>query len=65
MQSFRRGIIPILMLMGPLAVLLYLQPNFSMLVSLAVACFFMLVMAGMRWMQIGVLMGAGLGVGSR
>jgi len=64
MQSFRRGVIPILLLMAPLAGLLLLQPNFSMLVSLAVACFAMLVMSGMRWLQIGVLFGAGLGVGS-
>lgn len=63
MQSFRRGIVPILMLMAPVAVLLLLQPNFSMLVSLAIACFFMLVISGMRWLQIGVLLGAGAGVG--
>ena len=64
LQSFKKGVIPILLLFVPVAGMLLLQPNFSMLVILAVACFMVLIMAGVKWAQLGILCGAGLGVGS-
>ncbi len=64
MQSFGKGVVPILLLMAPVGVLILLQPNFSMLAILAIACFIMLMMSGVQWLQIGVLAGAGVGAGS-
>ena len=55
---------PLLLLMAPVAILIYLQPNFSMLVILAVACFIMLVIAGVRGAQLSIMLFSGVGVGS-
>lgn len=63
-QSFRSGVVPILLMFAPIAVMLLLQPNFSMLVILAVACFMMLVMSGVKMVQLGILGGAGIGLGA-
>ncbi len=63
-KSFRRGVVPLLLLMAPVAILIYLQPNFSMLVILAAACFIMLVIAGVRGAQLSIMLFSGVGVGS-
>lgn len=63
MQSFKRGVIPLLLLMGIMGILILLQPNFSMLAILAISCFIMLIMAGANKVQLGLLGGTGVGAG--
>lgn len=58
-QSFRSGIIPLLCMMAPFGLMLLLQPNYSMLMSIAIACFMMLFMAKARLSQMGVMLGVG------
>lgn len=64
MRNFLKGILPILMLTGLICILIYFEPNFSVLACIAISCFFMLICSGTSWVQMGLLTGAGLGVGS-
>lgn len=64
MRNFWRGVLPILMLTGLICLLIYFEPNFSVLAVIALTCFLVLICSGTSWMQMGLLTGAGLGVGS-
>ena len=46
-------------MMAPFGLMLLLQPNYSMLMSIAIACFMMLFMAKARLSQMGVMLGVG------
>ncbi len=57
MQSFKYGMLPYLLLLGVSAVLLYLQPNFSAVVTLALLIFVMMLVGGVKLLHF-ILMGA-------
>ncbi|MFZ5975483.1 MAG: putative lipid II flippase FtsW [Bacillota bacterium] len=60
MQSFVKGILPILLTAGVLCALILKQPNFSMVLTIAALTFVLLIAGGMR-LRHGVLLG-GAGV---
>jgi len=61
-QSFRKGVLPILGLLGVIAGLIMLQPDLGTTLVIAATAFFMLIAAGARAAHIGSLIGIGLGL---
>ncbi|EHQ91545.1 stage V sporulation protein E [Desulfosporosinus youngiae] len=61
-ESFRKGVLPILGLMGVIAGLIMLQPDLGTTLVIAATTFFMLIAAGARASHILALGGAGLGL---
>ena len=61
-QSFRKGVLPILALLGVIAGLIMLQPDLGTTLVIAATAFFMLIAAGARATHIGSLIGIGLGL---
>lgn len=60
-NSFRRGVVPILLSTAVILLLLLLQPNYSMAVLIAISVFAMMIAAGMdRKYIIGILIIGGL-----
>lgn len=63
-KSFTRGTVPMLIVIGGVCALILLQPNFSVVVSIALLGFVMMLMGGGNLMQLTLLAGAGLGGGA-
>ena len=63
MQKFWTGVFPILLLVGGICAILYMQPNFSMLSMILICAFAMLFIAGMKWSQIIIMGVLGLTAG--
>ncbi|KUO73160.1 MAG: rod shape-determining protein RodA [Desulfosporosinus sp. BRH_c37] len=61
-QSFRKGVLPILGLLGVIAGLIMLQPDLGTTLVIAATTFFMLIAAGARVGHIVSLAGLGLGL---
>lgn len=61
-ESFRKGVLPILGLMGVVAGLIMLQPDLGTTLVIAATTFFMLIAAGARASHIMALAGTGLGL---
>jgi len=61
-QSFRKGVLPILGLLGVIAGLIMLQPDLGTTLVIAGTTFFMLIAAGARTSHIVSLAGLGLGL---
>lgn len=61
-ESFRKGVLPILALMGLIAGLIMLQPDLGTTLVVAGMTFFMLIAAGARVSHILALGGTGLGL---
>jgi len=61
-QSFRKGVLPILGLLGLIAGLVMLQPDLGTTLVIAATAFFMLIAAGARVSHIVSLAGLGLGL---
>ena len=61
-QSFRKGVLPILGLLGVIAGLVMLQPDLGTTLVIAATAFFMLIAAGARVSHIVSLIGIGLGL---
>ncbi|MBQ1892549.1 MAG: putative lipid II flippase FtsW [Clostridia bacterium] len=63
MQSFIQGVIPCLLILAPIAGLIVLQPNFSMVIILAAVTYVMLYLGGVRMSHrfllvvVGVILG--------
>lgn len=64
MRSFSQGVMPQLIVMGVVAGLIYLQPNFSSVIIVGIAGFIMIIMGGANMLQMLFLGGAGLGIGA-
>ncbi|MBO4847684.1 MAG: putative lipid II flippase FtsW [Clostridia bacterium] len=60
MQSFIQGVIPCLFILGPLAGLIILQPNYSMVIILALVTYVMLYLGGVRMSHRFLLVVVGL-----
>lgn len=58
-RSFTRGMLPILAVAGLFAALIIKQPNLSTAITLVGIVLVMMLVAGMRWIYIFVLTGAG------
>lgn len=63
MQSFIQGVIPCLLILAPIAGLIVLQPNFSMVIILAVVTYVMLYLGGVRMSHRFLLVIVGLILG--
>jgi cell division protein FtsW len=63
MKQFKYGMLPYLVLLGVTAVLLFLQPNFSAIVTVALLVFVMLLVGGVKLSHFALTGAAGLGVG--
>ena len=61
-KSFRKGVLPILGLLGVIAGLIMLQPDLGTTLVIAATTFFMLIAAGARVSHILALAGTGLGL---
>lgn len=61
-ESFRKGVLPILGLMGVIAGLIMLQPDLGTTLVIAATTFFMLIAAGARVSHMLALAGTGLGL---
>lgn len=61
-KSFRKGLLPILGLLGLIAGLIMLQPDLGTTLSIAGTTFFMLIAAGARVSHLMTLGGTGLGL---
>ncbi|HBV85944.1 MAG TPA: stage V sporulation protein E [Desulfosporosinus sp.] len=61
-ESFRKGVLPILGLMGMIAGLIMLQPDLGTTLVIAATTFFMLIAAGAKTGHILALGGTGLGL---
>ncbi len=61
-QSFRKGLLPILGLLGLIAGLIMLQPDLGTTMVIAGTTFFLLIAAGARTSHMAGLIGAGLGL---
>lgn len=64
MHSFKYGMLPYLILLMICAVLLYLQPNFSAVVTLALLIFVMVLVGGASLLHFGVVAIGGVGLGA-
>ena len=64
MLQFKYGMLPYLVLLVIAAVLLYLQPNFSAVVTLALLMFVMMLVGGANLLYFGALGIGGIGVGA-
>ncbi len=63
-KSFTQGTIPMLLVIGIVCGLILIQPNFSVVVLLALLGFTMMLVGGGNLVQLGLLAGSGIGVGS-
>lgn len=61
-ESFRKGVLPILGLMGVIAGLIMLQPDLGTTLVIAATTFFLLIAAGAKTWHIMALGGTGLGL---
>lgn len=61
-QSFKKGVLPILCLMGLIAGLIMLQPDLGTTLVIAATTFCMLIAAGARTKHLATLAGVGLGL---
>lgn len=61
LKSFKQGILPILVFMLAICGLILAQPDLGTSFVLAGTVFFMLVVAGARWLHLGLISGAGVG----
>ncbi len=59
-RSFTRGMLPILVVTGVFAMLIVKQPNLSTAITLVGIVLVMMLVAGMRWIYIFFLTGAGV-----
>ena len=59
-RSFTRGMLPILAVAGVFAAMIIKQPNLSTAITLVGIVLVMMLVAGMRWIYIFVLTGAGV-----
>lgn len=64
MRQFKYGMAPYLVLLLISAVLLYLQPNFSAVVTLALTMFVMMLVGGANLVHFGLMGVAGIGGGA-
>ncbi|MGI5848712.1 MAG: putative lipid II flippase FtsW [Christensenellales bacterium] len=64
MHTFRYGMLPYLVLLAISGLLLYLQPNFSAVVTLALMMFVMMLVGGANLFHFGAIGLGGLGVGA-
>ena len=64
MHTFRYGMLPYLILLGVTGILLYLQPNFSAIVTIALMMFAMMLVGGANILQFSAVGLGGLGVGA-
>ena len=64
MRQFKYGMLPYLILLLISAVLLYLQPNFSAVVTLALLMFVMMLVGGANLLHFGLMGLAGIGGGT-
>jgi cell division protein FtsW len=64
MRQFRYGMLPHLILLMIAAVLLYLQPNFSAVVTLALLVFVMMLVGGANLLHFGLMGIIGIGGGT-
>jgi len=64
MRQFRYGMLPYLILLMIAAVLLYFQPNFSAVVTLALLMFVMMLVGGANLLHFGILGGIGIAGGA-
>ncbi len=64
MRKFTYGMLPYLVLLGICGVLLYLQPNFSAVVTLAMLVFVMMLVGGANLWHFGAMGLVGLGGGA-
>lgn len=64
MKQFKYGMLPHLALLMVAAVLLYFQPNFSAVVTLALLMFVMMFVGGTNLFHFGVMAGLGIGGGA-
>ena len=59
-RSFTRGMLPILVVAGVFAAMIIKQPNLSTAITLVGIVLVMMLVAGMRWIYIFILTGAGV-----
>ncbi len=64
MRQFKYGMAPYLVLLMMAAVLLYFQPNFSAVVTLALVMFAMMLVGGANLVHFGIMGAAGIGGGA-
>ena len=64
MHQFRYGMLPYLILLMIAAVLLYFQPNFSAVVTLALMMFVMMLVGGANLFHFGIMGALGIGGGA-
>ncbi len=64
MKQFKYGMAPYLVLLMIAAGLLYLQPNFSAVVTLALVMFVMMLVGGANLVHFGIMGGIGIGGGA-
>ena len=64
MRKFRYGMLPYLILLVISAALLYLQPNFSAVVTLALLIFVMMLVGGANLLHFGIMGGVGIAGGA-
>lgn len=63
MQSFVQGVVPCLAVLAPMAVLIFFQPNYSMMAILALVTYVMLYLGGARMSHRFLLLVVGLTAG--
>ncbi len=61
---FWRGLVPLLIIPGAMFMLILLQPNLSTAGSILIVAAVMVMMAGAKWLHLGALGVAGLGLGT-
>ena len=61
---FWRGLVPLLIVPGVMFMLILLQPNLSTAGSILIVAAVMVMMAGAKWLHLGALGVAGLGLGT-
>ncbi len=64
MRQFKYGMLPYLILLMIAAVLLYFQPNFSAVVTLALMMFVMMLVGGANLLHFGIMGALGIGGGA-
>ncbi len=63
-KNFMQGTVPMLLVIGAVCVLILVQPNFSVVVLLALLGFVMMLVGGGNLLQLGLLGGVGVGAGA-
>jgi cell division protein FtsW len=63
MKQFKYGMLPYLVLLGITGVLLFLQPNFSAIITIALLMFVMMLVGGVKLSHFALTGAAGLGAG--